>query len=238
MEKILKAGLMAAAMALVFPTMSVAQDKVETSVGADLVSQYIWRGCELGGVSVQPTLSVAYKGLSLAAWGNVGLDRTDTKELDLTLGYETGGFSVGTTCYWFASNNPETDRFFDFDSHSTAHVFEAYVGYDFGPLALTWYTNYAGADGFNKSGERAYSSYVSITAPFKLGGLDWNAEVGASPWANTFYTKTDGGFSVCNVAISACKEVQITESFSLPLFTQLAFNPASQGAYFVFGMSF
>ncbi|MGL4851419.1 MAG: hypothetical protein ACRC3Z_02025 [Phocaeicola sp.] len=239
MEKIVRTAFLAASMAAVLPSMGVAQDKVEASVGGDLVNQYIWRGCELGSVAFQPNLGVAYKGFSLAAWGSVGFDKEDTKEFDVTLGYETGGFSIGTTCYWFAYSDPEIrNRFFEFSSHSTAHVFEAYVGYDFGPLALTWYTNYAGADGLNKSGKRAYSSYASITAPFTLGGLDWTAEVGVSPWSNTFYTDTDGGFSVCNVAIGACKEIKITNSFSLPLFTQLVWNPASQGAYFIFGMSF
>ena len=47
----------------------MAQDKVEASVGADLVSGYILRGQNLGGVSVQPSLGISYKGLSLGAWG-------------------------------------------------------------------------------------------------------------------------------------------------------------------------
>ena len=63
-----------------------AQDKVETTVAADIVNQYIWRGQDLGNVSLQPTLGVAYKGFSLSAWGSVGLtDAKDTKEFDLTL---------------------------------------------------------------------------------------------------------------------------------------------------------
>jgi hypothetical protein len=63
-----------------------AQDKVEASVGADLVSGYIWRGQDLGGVSIQPGVSLSYKGFSLAAWASVGLESSDTKEMDLTLG--------------------------------------------------------------------------------------------------------------------------------------------------------
>ena len=35
------------------PSGMMAQDKVEASVGADLVSGYIWRGQDLGGVSIQ-----------------------------------------------------------------------------------------------------------------------------------------------------------------------------------------
>ena len=44
-----------------------AQDNVETTVAADVVNQYIWRGQESGNVSLQPTLGVAYKGFSLTA---------------------------------------------------------------------------------------------------------------------------------------------------------------------------
>ena len=81
-------------MSMAVPATSIAQDKVEASVGADLVSGYIWRGQDLGGVSIQPSLSVAYKGFSLGAWGSAGIESADTKELDLTLGYSTGGFSI------------------------------------------------------------------------------------------------------------------------------------------------
>ena len=34
---------------------------------------------------------------------------------------------------------------------------------------------------------RAYSSYVSLSAPFRLGGLDWDATVAAVPWETSFY---------------------------------------------------
>ena len=83
-----------------------AQDKVEGTISTDVVNQYIWRGQDLGDVSIQPTLGIAYKGFSLSAWGNVGLsDKDDTKELDLTATYTTGGFHIGVTDYWFNSPN-------------------------------------------------------------------------------------------------------------------------------------
>ena len=140
------------------PSTMMAQDKVEASVGADLVSGYIWRGQDLGGVSVQPSLGISYKGFSLGAWGSVGFESTDTKEFDLTLGYSIGGFSVSVTDYWFNTQVETgidddgetifaTNKYFKYGAHSTAHVFEAQVGYDFGPLAVNWYTNFAGADG-------------------------------------------------------------------------------------------
>ena len=221
-----------------FDPAASAQDEVETTIAADVVNQYIWRGQSLGEVSLQPTLGIGYKGLSLTAWGNVGISQPeDTKEFDLTLAYETGGFHIGVTDYWFNSPN---EKYFAYKAHETSHVFEANVGYDFGPLALNWYTNFAGADGLNKSGDRAYSSYVEASAPFKLGGCDWTATIGAVPYATSFYYGHEEGvkgFAVTNVAVKATKDIKITDTFSVPVFAQIAANPSSEKAYLVVGFT-
>ena len=186
-----------------------AQDNVEGTIAADFVNQYIWRGQELGDVSVQPTLGVAYKGFSLTGWGSVGIsDNDDTKEFDLTAAYTTGGFHVGITDYWF---NTPNSKYFAYAAHETSHVFEGNIGYDFGPVALNWYTNFAGNDGYTKKGKRAYSSYVEATAPFKLASLDWTATVGAVPYYTTFYGKANG-FAVTNVSLKASKDIRVTDS--------------------------
>ena len=145
-----------------------AQDKVEASVGADLVSGYIWRGQDLGGASIQPAAGISYKGFSLSAWGSVGFEGTDTKEFDLTLGYEYGGFGISVTDYWFTS----ADSPARYSDYKNAHTFEVGVGYDFGPLAVNWFTNFAGSVGTNEEGKDVYASYISISAPFKLGGIE------------------------------------------------------------------
>lgn len=212
----------------------LAQDKVEASVGTDLVSGYIWRGQDLGNVSIQPSLSLAYKGFSLSAWGSVGFEKSDTKEFDLTLAYGIKGFSVSVTDYWF-NGGP---GYFHYKAHDTNHTFEAQVGYDFGVLAVNWYTNFAGNVGYTADGDRAYASYFSVSAPFRLVGLDWEACVGATPWENDFYNGGKSGFAVCNVDIKATKELKITGSWTLPIFAQAIWNPATEGAYFVAGLSF
>lgn len=210
-----------------------AQDEVETTVSADVVNQYIWRGQECGSVSLQPTLGIGYKGLSLSAWGSVGLTApTDTKEFDLTLAYSTGGFNIGITDYWF--NIPE-ERYFLYDADKTSHIFEANIGYDFGAAAIQWYTNFAGNDGLNKDGKRAYSSYLELSAPFKLASVDWSAAVGAVPYATDFYGVD--GFAITNVSLKAAKDIKVTDSFSIPVFAQVSANPSSQKAYFVFGFT-
>lgn len=213
-----------------------AQEKVETTIEADVVNQYIWRGQELGNVAFQPTLGVGYKGLSLSAWGSVGLtDPVDTKEFDFMLGYTTGGFNIGITDYWFSTGLDPQNRYFKYDAHGTNHVFEANVGYDFGVASIQWYTNFAGNDGVNKDGDRAYSSYFEVAAPFKLATCDWTATAGAVPCATSFYGTN--GFAVVNLSLRATKAIKVTDSFSLPIFGAVTANPCSQKAYLIFGFT-
>ena len=216
MKKNLKKWVLLLMTAIALPVSSMAQDKVEFGVGADVVSKYIWRGTDLGGPSVQPSLSVAYKGLSLTAWGSIGFDSEDDKEVDLTLAYETGNFSLSVTDYWY----PE---------YSGAHTFEAQIGYDFGLLAANWYTNFAGDD-------EEYASYISLIAPFSLIGLDWEAEVGVTPWGTDYYG-TDK-FSVCDLSLGASKEFNIGKSFSTTLFAKATYNPTIEKFYATVGISF
>ena len=233
MKNLEKTGLLAIVLLAGFTTVK-AQDKVETKISADVVNQYYWRGQDLGDVSLQPTFGLGYKGLSITAWGNVGLsDKEDTKEFDLTAAYTIAGFNIGVTDYWF---NTPNDRYFCYSAHSTSHVFEGNIGYNFGPAALQWYTNFAGNDGYNKSNKRAYSSYLEASAPFKLGGCDWIAAVGAVPYATSFYSKA-GGFAVTNVSVRATKEIKVSDTFSVPIFGQIACNPSNEKAYFVFGFT-
>ena len=232
------------AMGLVMSMTAIAQDeiesesKIETTISGDIVSRYIWRGQDLGDVSLQPTLGIGYKGLSLTAWGSVGLTNSDdTKEFDLTLAYTTGGFNIGITDYWFNAGLDPDNRYFMYNAHSTNHVFEANIGYDFGFASLQWYTNFAGNDGVNESGKRAYSSYVEASVPFKLATVDWTATVGVIPYATTFYNEWTSGFSVTNLALKATKDIKITDSFSIPIFGQVVANPRTQKAYLVLGFT-
>ncbi len=210
--------------------------QVETTIAADVVSQYIWRGQDLGNVSLQPALGIEYKGLSLSAWGSVGLsDSDDTKEFDLTLAYTAGGFNIGITDYWFNAGLDPEARYFKYDAHGTNHVYEANIGYDFSPVSLQWYTNIAGNDGVNKDGERAYSSYFEATVPFKLASVDWSATAGAVPFATDFYGTS--GFAITDLTLKATKDIKVTDSFSIPVFGQVTANPCAQKAYFVFGFT-
>ncbi|MCI6491751.1 MAG: hypothetical protein MSA28_06520, partial [Prevotella sp.] len=149
--------------------------------------------------------------------------------------YTVGGFNVGVTDYWFSYYGAD-NKYFEYRAHDTSHVWEANVGYDFGPLAIQWYTNFAGADGINKSGKRAYSSYVQLSAPFSLATCDWTATIGAVPYATNFYSDVNG-FAVTNVALRATKAIPVCKKWSLPLFMEGSCNPSTKKGYLVVGFT-
>lgn len=230
MNKILKWTLVS--LCAVSPLLTQAQDSLTVELQADVVNQNIWRGTNLGHISVQPEMAVSWKGLRLSAWGNIGLDSEDSREVDLTLSYETGGLSLGVVDYW---TNDYDERYFYYKTPATGHAFEAFAGYDFGYFSMSWQTFFAGQDFSEDDGKRTYSSYLQLTAPFRLAACDWEATVGVVPWKAAYYSTND--FAVTNVSLGITKAIRITDSFSLPVFGRLIANPAEQHFYFVAGFT-
>lgn len=216
---------------MLFSLPALAQEKVETTLQTDLVSQYVWRGQLFGHAAVQPTLGLAWRGLSLSAWGSAGLvEADDVREVDLAASYTIGGFSLSVTDYWVADGN----SYFLY-TPGTAHTFEATLSYDFGFASLAWSTNFAGSDGVNLAGRKAYSSYMEAKVPFRLGSVDWEAALGIVPFATDYYRVNS--FNVVNVALTASKALVTTEHLCLPLTASLVVNPAAGQTYVVAGLS-
>ena len=216
MKKNLKKWVLLLVAAIALPVTTMAQDKVELNANVDVVSSYIWRGQKLGNACLQTSVGVAYKGFSLSAWSPIAFDGKDADEIDLTLAYETGNFSVSLTDYWLTEIGNE-------------HTLEAQLGYDFGVVGVNWYANVYGDD-------KEYASYISLIAPFSLIGLDWEAEVGATPWGTDYYG-TDK-FSVCDLSLGASKEFNIGSWFSTTLFAKATYNPTAEKFYGTVGISF
>jgi hypothetical protein len=218
---------------------AVGQEAVKTSAGADIVSKYVWRGVNQGtGVSLQPALGIAYKGFSLGAWGSVSSNPVPY-ELDFSFGYSIRGFSAGITDYYW---NGSEGSFFDY--HADNHLFEGNLAYTFGekfPLTLSWNTFFAGTMDKDEKGKQQFSTYIEAAYDFSLGGLDFTASVGAAPWDSyAWLVPANGkaGFQVSSVSLRGTKALEITPTFSIPLFVQCIFSPATDASHLVLGFSF
>ena len=222
-------------------------------VKADLVSHYMWRGIDMGGISIQPEAGISWKGLSLSAFGNAGFAKEDPQEFDLTLGYVYKGFNIGITDYWATGTDPQ-NRYFFYQDKETAHQFEANLGYTCKYGSIQAYTMFWGND-YKINGDRAYSTYVELSVPFRAGGLDWDARVGITPMESAGYTTVltissiYGDMSVlephyfygegftCNMAsIRATKNLQY-KNLRLPIFAEIHTNPYLQKANFLVGIN-
>ena len=113
----------------------------EVFVTADFVSSYIWRGIENGNASVQPSLGLNWKGLTVYAWGSTEF-RKKNNEIDLSLEYEYKNLTLYANNY-FTQTEEEPFKYFNYSSHSTGHTFEVGAGYVLSekfPLSVSWYT--------------------------------------------------------------------------------------------------
>lgn len=206
------------------------------SVGADLVSRYVWRGTDFGNSpAIQPGISFSTGGFEIGAWGSYSFSsNTGGAEADLYAGYSFDfGLSLGVTDYYFPGESLDmmgsvdslgvligtiapsrTGAYFDGD----AHAIEIAAGYEIGGLSLLA-GYFIGGDIYTEIG---YSfGVVSVFA-------------GAGNGAYTL----DGNFMLCNVGLGVEKEIKITDSYSLPMFGQLILNPDSKQVHWVVGVSF
>jgi hypothetical protein len=138
---------------------------------------------------------------------------------------------------------------------------DLWVSYDFGPLALT-ITNYTfpGEGGVYSKDEGLFNGdYTELSASTSIGGVDLSAgyftevealyiELGTSIGAvdvalgygddqsDPFYA--DGGSGLVNMSFSGSKDIQISDSYALPVFGSFIINPEAETAFLVFGISF
>lgn len=230
------------ALLLVSTTSLMAQDdeaeesKSSFDLGADIVSRYVWRGFNLGGTSpaIQPYAEFATGNFTLGAWGSyttssetittgaagvVESASAATQEFDIYAGYSVGSVSFTFTDYTFPVDGFDNNYF-----NMNTHVGEIMVGYE-GAVTLMAAVNVYGDDD--------NSIYAEIGLPFAIGSTEMGLTLGAA--GGSYYTSED--FAIVNLALSASKDIKITDAFSFGAGASAIFNPDTDNAYLVFSIS-
>ena len=211
--------------------LSVNEDKgISISLGADVVSSYVWRGSYLDGASVQPSLSLDFAGVSVGFWGSTSFAsvadwKSSYKELDLFISYGIKGFSVGMTDYFCARQG---DKYFRDWGH--IHILEGTVGYDFSeccnlPLSLTWNTNFVN--------DNDYSTYIHVGYDFSIKSIDLSAGIGITPWEGAYASD----LNVTDISLRATKTFTL-KNFEPSVWVEGIFAPAANDPFLVVGFSF
>lgn len=252
MKKILALAISALTL---LPSSMMAQDKFEASLSCDLVSEYMWRGIHMADISLQPEVTISWKGLSLDATASTGFDKDDVKDIDITLSYSRWGFNIGVIDYWMDGIDPRNRYFYFSNDNDCPHQLEANIGFTCKYGSIQAYTMFYGND-YKINGDRAYSTFIEVRVPFRAGGLDWDVRAGITPMESsgisyeekitteTGRTKTVtrgdwmyGESFTCNMAsVRATKNFEF-KKFRLPVFVELHTNPYLQRANLLLGVS-
>jgi hypothetical protein len=170
-------------------------------VGADWVSSYLWRGQNIGGMAIQPMVTLDWKGLYVSGWANIGADNWSFEELnpelDITIGYDNFGLAVDLTHLYYFGGDPYFGKGgFKAQEQTTSSTMEVHAGLHLGdliekvPLYLDWYTTIYGDDCYeDENGEwkRAWSTYIEVGYDFELPlGMILGARVGIVPWLSSY----------------------------------------------------
>ena len=181
----------------------------EVTIGADVVSRYVWRGTDFGNAAaVQPGIETAVGPVTLGAWGSWSISPgpadASGNECDLYASTTVGPVGLTLTDYFFPAY-AGTDSLLNID----IHVFELSAGADVGPVSLL-----AAA---NVSGDDDNSTYLELTyGAFSLG------------LGNGAYS-TDGEFAPVSIGVSASRD-----NFS----ASYIINPDQETSFLVFGVNF
>ncbi len=195
------------------PSLLAAQEtKSAVTVSTDIASNYIWRGTKFGkGPAIQPGIKFTSGGFTLGAWGNYCISAEEAGEADFYTSYSFGKVTLGVSKYYFTGSN-----FFNVGNHA----FELNGGLALGKFSLS--ANYIFNEGAGAQGGDTY-----VEASWKSGNFGIFAGTG-----NGWYTP-DTKFNLCNVGLTAAKEIKITDSFAIPLTGSLILNPATEQLYLV-----
>lgn len=217
--------------------------QVDFGMSADLQSRYVWRGQALGGNApcLQPAATISWKGLSLDLWGSYSLNSTEYQELDWTLSYTMLDemIRLQVTDYAFPDLT-SFHRYFDYKQNTTGHVLEAGLLFNVPKthLSASIFTNFYGADAHTADGNLVYSTYAELGYEWNCEkiGTDFNFALGCALNGKTgFSFYGNDGFDVVNISVMATRTLNLTPTFSMPVYAQAIANPAANKMFLVCG---
>ncbi len=246
-------------------TDSVKTSSFDFDIGVDMMSRYVWRGIEYSGngPSIQPSISMNYKGLEVGFWGAYSTNGNNSnQEIDFYVNYTflKDYITIGFTDYYIA-NELVSNEFVNYKSDTIGHVLEGSISINGGdkiPLSLLLGVNFYGNDAnriendpnsnkFNKVVGIQYSTYLELAYSTTISNLSFDAFAGFNLTAprnadsNTGYLGESGYYGskkgLVNLGFTFEKEIKITNSFSIPLNASIITNPLDKHVYFVVGLS-
>jgi len=209
------------------------------SFGADFYNRYIWRGADFGdSFSIQPGLALSAGNFEIGTWGSysISADGAGANEHDLyaSFGIDLGSsasLSLTVTDYYFPNSDGESGKWTNFDGDGEGAHFIEFMG----SLALPKSFPLSLTAALMVHNDPDNSLYIEAGVPFSVDDVELGFTLGLVTGESGFYGVDE--VSLVNLGLSASKDLQITDSFALPLSAAYILNPATEKSYLVFGFS-
>ena len=204
-----------------------AQESGEWSmtVGTDAVSSYLWRGMNLAGPSIQPSVYFDYEkgdwAVSLGTWASKSFVKGDYNEWDLSIEATWRNITLSLANYREYYGAAFDDNYLDLGVSLT-------LSEDI-PVTFSWYSIVNHLDGGMWDGGNhfhwadAFPSYFEIAYDFSLAEIDFTAAAALLPFASDYYGNEE--FGPCNLSITAGYEFEFDNDATLPVSAQVMYNP-------------
>ena len=207
-------------------------NNLNCSIGTDLVSSYLWRSLPQGKMpAIQPWGELSYKGLSIGTWGSYEIGG-DFKEIDVYAKFTHKSFSLIFTDLFFPEYPGLNQDYFNFKNATTGHAAE--LGLSFNGTESIPFSVYSGVILYGTASDPKVSDanqlnrsvYFELNYFGNINKLSYNVFAGLTPSSSVLYGTSK--FSVFNLGVNVKKELQITETFSLPLKLTVATNTVTR----------
>ncbi|MBN1918140.1 MAG: MipA/OmpV family protein [Verrucomicrobia bacterium] len=213
MTKALLSGLVAA-LVLVFVGTAAAQEDLKISIGADLVSDYIWRGIpwnEDG--AIQPWVNLDYAGFTAQLWASMDLDDTpNDAQWEFSEFRLLGSYGIPVAGYMLDVGA----IYYDYPNTDLTNTFEVFGTFTFTGVTLTPYVSlYYDVDEVEGFYLRVGGSYGQELESFEwLVGVSLGA--GSEDYNEGYYGVSE--FALNDLTATLTATMPFSEQFSAKAF--------------------
>lgn len=198
----------------------------QVSIGADIVSRYIWRGTDFGNAAaVQPGIETSLGSITLGAWGSWAFNgASDGNECDLYASTQVGPINITLTDFFFPSYSE--DGFFKFDGKNAddaKHIIELSAASEVSSFSLLVGINVYGDYDDMGTNEDLLDDKVRNSTYLELSYNAFTIGLG-----NGVYS-TDGEFAPVSLGVTANRD-----NFS----ASYIINPDQETSFLIFGVNF
>lgn len=194
-------------------------------------SRHDWRGEVMGtSMAIEPSVTATAGRFSFNVWAALTPDNSYT-EVDLIPSYQFNYFTFTILDYY----NPvqgEKNQYLNFKEGANRHSVEATIdnyAVEKQKLKYLLATFFLG-DKNPDTGKPYYSTYVELSYPFTILGIDAEPFVGITPFRGYYAEK----LNVVNTGISFGKELDFKWPFTIPLSLSLVSNPSTKNSFVTF----